>query len=55
MSARLYSVGDKRILWYGQVTESSVGPTALDISDDIKQAADAIAGALPSRLEEAKK
>lgn len=55
MSARLYSVGDKRILWYGQVTESSVNPTELDLSDDIKQAADAIAGALPSRLEEAKK
>ncbi|HTS17460.1 MAG TPA: hypothetical protein VMP11_07800 [Verrucomicrobiae bacterium] len=55
MSARLYSVGDRRILWYGQVMESSVNPTEMDLSDDIRQAADAIAGAVPSRLEEAKK
>jgi hypothetical protein len=55
MSARLYSVGDKRLQWFGKVTESSVSATAQDYSDAIKAAADAIAGALPSRLEEAKK
>jgi len=51
MSARLFSVEDSRILWMGKVTANSVSSSAQDYSDSIKAAADAIAGAIPARIE----
>ena len=55
MSARLSSSEDDRILWIGKVTVNSVSSSAQDFSDSVRAAADAIAGAIPSRIEEPKK
>ena len=52
MSARLYSVENGNIIWFGKVTASALGSSENDYTASLETAAVAIAQAFPAKMEQ---